>query len=306
MEKILISACLLGDKCRYDGGDNYFPLVEELQKHYELIAFCPEMAANLGCPRAKAEIKNDRVLTEDGRDVTEAYKSAAEQAVRLCDFLGIRIAILKDKSPACGCRHIHNGMFMGNTIEGLGITAAALIKAGVKVYAETDALNFLLPNNGEKKESTGRYKSYDKKKASAGVKTHRDSSSYSKKKDYSSKDKKPYEKKSYGDKPSFKKDDGHKPFKKKSYDRPKFEKKDGDKPYKKKFDRPKYERKDGEKSTYHKDNEHKSYSNKGGNAYHKERSFSRNKAMRNGTSSYKKSSYNGKKSYNRKPRNEEK
>ncbi len=280
MEKILVSACLLGDRCRYDGKDNFFPFLEELRKHYELVAFCPEMAANLGCPREKAEIQNGRVITESKKDVTDAYNKSAEQAVRLCDFLGIHIAILKDKSPACGSRHIHNGMFMGNTIEGVGVTAAALIRANVKVYAETDALSFLLPNKEEEKEKNGKYKSYSKKNVKSG-------------------DKKPtFEKKAYDKKEK----DGS--YKKTAKPKDGFKK---DKPYKKKTDGKTYDKSEKRESLYNKDNKKKSFSNykkpyakgkpstenkeqsfskKKGNAYHKDRSFSRNKKMRD-SSSYK-------------------
>lgn len=283
MEKILISACLLGDKCRYDGGDNYFPFIEELQKHYELVAFCPEMAANLGCPRDPAEIKNDRVVTEDGRDLTEAYNSAAEQAVRLCNLLGIRIAILKDKSPACGSRHIHNGLFMGNTIEGLGVTAAALIRAGVRVYAETDALAFLLPEVTEKKASTGRYKGGPIEKKAPVVRKARP---ISKRDD----ERKPFHKD--GERKPFRKDGDHKPYgEKKSFDRKPYSK-DG-----KPFDRkPRFD-KDGERKPYHKDGERKSYGEKkGNNSYHKERSFSRNKEARS-SSSYGRKPYDKKRDF---------
>ncbi len=278
MEKILVSACLLGDKCRYDGGDNFFPFLEKLQKHYELVAFCPEMAANLGCPRPKAEIKKDKVVTEDGTDLTAAYRLSAEQAVRLCDFLGIRIAILKDKSPACGSRYIHNGMFMGNTIEGLGVTAAALIKAGVKVYAETDALDFLLPKEEEKKGNDGRYKHYEKKDASLKEKKK----PYNKNKQYIKKDKsdskkKPYKKDNYS---GFNKDEG-KAKGKKPYSKPRLEK-------------------DGKKPSFHKSQEGKLCpKKKEGNSYHKERSFSRNKAKRNGSEPFKKS-HSSRKPYARK------
>lgn len=307
MEKILVSACLLGDKCRYDGKDNFFPFLEELKKHYELVAFCPEMAANLGCPRDKAEIKNGRVLTENGKDLTDSYNQAAEQAVRLCDFLGIRIAILKDRSPACGSRYIHNGMFMGNTIEGLGVTAQALIRANVKVYAETDALDFLLPKKDEGKGKNGKYKSYSKKVADGDKKSAKPTYK-----------KKSFEKK--GDDASYSKPSRpHKDFKKDGYKKDGF-KKDGfkkdnfkkDRPYKKKFEGKPYNESSEKDPIYNKDNKKRSYSKdrkpyvkgdstnksngkpynkKKGNAYHNERSFSRNKKMRDYSSKrpYKKS-----------------
>lgn len=144
MEKILVSACLLGDKTRYDGKDNYCAKLETLQKKYELVPFCPEVEAGLSIPRDPAEIRNNQVITSKGVDLTKAYDESAEKAYRICSFLGIKIAILKDDSPSCGPRHIHDGKFDDVKIEGLGVTARYLISKGIKVYAETDELSFLL------------------------------------------------------------------------------------------------------------------------------------------------------------------
>jgi uncharacterized protein YbbK (DUF523 family) len=144
MEKILVSACLLGDKTRYDGKDNYCAKLEALQKKYELVPFCPEVEAGLSIPRDPAEIRNNQVITSKGVDLTKAYDESAEKAYRICSFLGIKIAILKDNSPSCGPRHIHDGKFDDVVIDGLGVTARYLISKGIKVYAETDELSFLL------------------------------------------------------------------------------------------------------------------------------------------------------------------
>lgn len=240
MEKILISACLLGDNTKYDGGNNYFPLVEKLKKKYQLVPFCPEVECGLPIPREPAEIKSSKVITKSGKDVTSLYNSSAEKAVNLCKFLGIHIAILKDGSPACGCRYIHDGTFSGLKIEGLGVTARALINAGVKVYAETDGLDFLLPNIGKEKATLK--KNLEKQKAKADLKSKkkepREEGSFEDKprKSYrkrpegvtSRDDKNEFghfeRKKSFGDKKPF----GRKPAGRKSYG----EKKSyGDKPY---------------------------------------------------------------------------
>jgi len=151
MEKILVSACLLGDKTRYDGGSNPFPFLDELAKKYELVPFCPELEAGLSVPRPMAEIVRNEVVNKDGVNLTKNYNEAAEKAYRVCLFLGIKIAILKDGSPACGSRFIHNGKFDGGKIEGLGVTARYLISKGIKVYSETDNLQFLLGNSEKKK-----------------------------------------------------------------------------------------------------------------------------------------------------------
>ena len=143
-EKILVSACLLGENTRYDGKNNYFPFIEKLRVHYDIVPFCPEVEAGLSIPRVPAEISHGSVITKDGKDLTKLYNAAAEKALQLCRLLNIKTAILKDRSPAGGPRNIHDGSFNGNVIEGHGITAHYLIKNGVKVYCETDNLSFLL------------------------------------------------------------------------------------------------------------------------------------------------------------------
>ncbi len=153
MEKILVSACLLGEKTRYDGKDNFFSFIEELRKVYDIIPYCPEVEAGLGIPREKAEIVKGKVLSESGKNLTVLYREAALKAVQLCEFFGIRIAILKDGSPACGSRMIHDGSFTSNKIEGLGVTARALIEKGIKVYCERDNLEFLLGESEERKNA---------------------------------------------------------------------------------------------------------------------------------------------------------
>lgn len=152
MEKILVSACLLGENTRYDGGNNFFPFLEELSKYYELVPFCPEMAAGLGTPRPKAEIRGGSVLSIEGKDLTKEYVASSEEASRLCRFLSISCAILKDGSPACGVRLIHDGTFSGTKKDGKGITARKLESMGIKVYCEHDNLSFLLPPSKEEKE----------------------------------------------------------------------------------------------------------------------------------------------------------
>lgn len=155
MDKILVSACLLGEKTRYDGKDNLNEtLLQKLTSHYEVVPFCPEVEGGLSVPRLKSEIRDGRVVNEKGEDVTSYFVRGAEKAVEICRFLGISIAILKDGSPSCGSRRIHDGKFTGNKIDGLGVTAQKLIEAGVKVYADTDGLDFLFP---ERKRSERPY-----------------------------------------------------------------------------------------------------------------------------------------------------
>ena len=143
MEKILISACLVGDKTRYDGKGNYHPLVKELLEKYELIPFCSEVEGGLSIPRIPSEIKGDRVINKAGKDVTRNYQAGAEKALNICKYLDIKIAILKDGSPACGVHQIHDGNFTGRKIKGMGITASLLSKNGIKVISEDEIQTLL-------------------------------------------------------------------------------------------------------------------------------------------------------------------
>lgn len=143
MEKILISACLVGDKTRYDGKGNYHPLIKELLEKYELVPFCSEVEGGLSTPRVPSEIKGDRVINKSGKDVTRNYNAGAEKALNICKYLDIKIAILKDGSPACGVHQIHDGNFSGRKIKGMGITASLLSKNGIKVISEDEIQTLL-------------------------------------------------------------------------------------------------------------------------------------------------------------------
>lgn len=144
MEKILVSACLLGDKTRYDGKDNLLPFLSRLVERYELVPFCPEVEGGLPVPRPRSEIKAGGVVNEKGEDVTSHFVRGAEKALALCSYLGIKTAILKDRSPSCGVRMIHDGSFTHHLKEGQGITTARLLASGIKVYSDSDNLEFLL------------------------------------------------------------------------------------------------------------------------------------------------------------------
>ena len=138
MEKILISACLVGEKTRYDGKSNYHPLIKQLLEKYELIPFCSEVEGGLSIPRKPSEIQKDRVVNKDGKDVTRNYQNGAQKALNICKYLDIKIAILKDGSPACGVHQIHDGSFSGRKIKGMGVTASLLSKNGIKVISEDE------------------------------------------------------------------------------------------------------------------------------------------------------------------------
>ena len=136
MEKILISACLVGDKCKYDGHTNYTPLIKDLLEKYELVPFCPEVEGGLPTPRKPSERKGDKVINNAGKDVTRNFQLGAEKALNICKYLNIKIAILKENSPSCGVNQIYDGNFKNKLIKGEGVTTELLRKNGITVYTE--------------------------------------------------------------------------------------------------------------------------------------------------------------------------
>lgn len=142
MENILISACLLGVACRYDGLSKPLDekILKRLREKYHLIPICPEIMGGLPTPRIPAEINgNRRVFRKDGADVTENYLRGAAEALRLAKFFDCRLAILKEKSPSCGKGHIYDGSFTKTLTVGDGIAAEILQKNGISVIGETEA-----------------------------------------------------------------------------------------------------------------------------------------------------------------------
>ena len=137
--KILISACLLGCRCRYDGGSKMHPAAAALAERHELVPVCPEQLGGLPTPRPPAERAGDRVLTAAGGDVTEQYRRGAEEALRLCRLTGCDAAVLKERSPSCGCGAVYDGTFSGTLTDGDGVTAALLKAAGIPVWGESAA-----------------------------------------------------------------------------------------------------------------------------------------------------------------------
>ena len=137
MEPILISACLLGAACRYDGGSNPVLSVEALMGRCQLVPVCPEQLGGLATPRPPAERRGDRVVTKTGTDVTEAYRRGAEETLRLCRLLGCEAAVLKERSPSCGYGEIYDGTHSGTLTAGEGATAALLAANGIPVYGES-------------------------------------------------------------------------------------------------------------------------------------------------------------------------
>lgn len=146
LEKILISACLLGEPLRYDGrgASRISPLLQRWQKERRLVAVCPEVAGGLPVPRPPAEIQGGsggdvlrgraKVVRHDGGDVSAAFVSGAKAALALCVEHGIRVAILTESSPACGSSQVHDGDFQGCKQPGEGVTTALLRRNGIQVF----------------------------------------------------------------------------------------------------------------------------------------------------------------------------
>lgn len=137
---LLVSACLLGVRCTHDGGHEQRPAVVALGATHRLVPVCPETVGGLPTPRPAAELATGggRVRTADGADVTQAYERGAAHAVRLAAAAGVRGAVLKARSPSCGCHEVYDGTFTRTRVTGEGVTAAALRLAGVEVVDEDD------------------------------------------------------------------------------------------------------------------------------------------------------------------------
>ena len=141
MKPILISACLLGVRCKYSGGDNYCPAAAALGETYPLLPVCPEQLGGLPTPRPPAEIRAGRVMNHLGEDVTEQYEKGAEEVLRLARQFGCTLAVLKARSPSCGCGAVYDGTFSGSLIPGDGVAAAALRRHGIRVITEESLEN---------------------------------------------------------------------------------------------------------------------------------------------------------------------
>ena len=133
MRLIIVSACLAGINCNYRGGSSENAEVAELVKKGRAIPVCPEQLGGLTTPRPPAEIKNGNVITNEGVDVTEAFRRGAAEVLMVCKKYNCKKAILKSGSPSCGCGKIRNGDFDGTLIDGDGITAALLKEHGIEV-----------------------------------------------------------------------------------------------------------------------------------------------------------------------------
>ena len=139
--KILVSACLAGEVCRWDGGTNLVPEIKALVDSGKAVPVCPEELGGLPTPRLPSERLGDRVVSSADADVTAEFRRGAEEALRVCREQGCRLAVLKAKSPSCGKGLIHNGLFDGGLVPGDGMTAQLLTENGITVMNEQEWLD---------------------------------------------------------------------------------------------------------------------------------------------------------------------
>ena len=136
--KILVSACLLGRNCKYNGGNNYDPKVAEFLRDKEVIPVCPEVAAGLGIPRTPMEIVNGTVWDRDGNCPDGILRDAVRKILESLRDEDIECAVLKSRSPTCGVRQVYDGSFSGKLVDGAGILARALMDVGYRVIDAED------------------------------------------------------------------------------------------------------------------------------------------------------------------------
>ena len=136
--KVIVSACLLGENCKYNGGNNYSEKVVQFLKGREVIPVCPETLAGLGIPRTPIEICGDHVISKDGVDVTDCLIRAVKTILSQIADEDIECAVLKSRSPTCGVHQVYDGTFTGTLTDGSGILAAALKMFGIPVIDAED------------------------------------------------------------------------------------------------------------------------------------------------------------------------
>jgi uncharacterized protein YbbK (DUF523 family) len=146
--RVLVSACLLGEPVRYNGEIIHVehPVLARWQREGRVVAVCPEVESGFGVPRPPAEIRGGAVVNPAGLDLTVQFHAGGERALALARGHGAQIAVLKERSPSCGVRLVHDGSFSGRVVAGSGITAALLRENGVAVFNENeiDQADFLL------------------------------------------------------------------------------------------------------------------------------------------------------------------
>ena len=136
--KIAVSACLLGENCKYNGGNNFSDKVSEYVKGHEVIPVCPEVFGGLPTPREPSEIVDGIVRHKDGSSVDKEFRKGAEAAFKIIKEKEVELVILQSRSPSCGVNTIYDGSFSGKIIKGHGIFAEILLRNGIKVIDVAD------------------------------------------------------------------------------------------------------------------------------------------------------------------------
>lgn len=144
--KVLVSACLLGRNCKYNGGNNRNQAVLDFLRGHEIVAVCPEVAAGMGIPRTPVEIVNGEVRDREGNSCDSQLRSAVARILEEIRPLCIDCAVLQSRSPTCGVKQVYDGTFTGTRTEGSGVLAQALKDAGYRVIDAEDIPNLITEN----------------------------------------------------------------------------------------------------------------------------------------------------------------
>ena len=138
MQNVLISACLLGVDCKYNGSNNKldYEIIHSLKEKYNLIPVCPEIMGGMPTPRNPVEITDGKVFDCDGEEFTKEFEKGSEEVLKLAKLYDTTIAILKENSPSCGSNYIYDGTFNHKKIKGMGIAALKLSKENIKLFTE--------------------------------------------------------------------------------------------------------------------------------------------------------------------------
>ena len=137
MDNLLISACLLGLSCRYDGEYREYDL-KNLREKFNLIPICPEIYGGLPTPRVPSEIQGEKVVNRNGEDVTAQYEKGAQEALKLAKLYNAKYALLKAKSPSCGKNEVYDGSFTATLVSGEGVTAKLLRENELVIFTENE------------------------------------------------------------------------------------------------------------------------------------------------------------------------
>lgn len=141
--KVLISSCLIGENCKYNGGNNKNEKAIEFLEDKEIISVCPEVLAGMGVPRPSVEIVNGKIKDKNGRDLDNIYKKGVQKVLDQIKDQDIDLAILQSRSPTCGVKQVYDGSFTKTLIDGQGILAKALIDKGYKVIDIQDLSSYI-------------------------------------------------------------------------------------------------------------------------------------------------------------------